>query len=110
MGKVDLSAMSADQLWSLHERVSSILTEKISSEKARLEERLRKIGSASNTNSIRRSRRPYPKVLPKYQNPKNRSETWAGRGKQPRWLVALLRSGKKLEDFRIKRHRAHQSG
>jgi hypothetical protein len=29
------------------------------------------------------------------------SETWAGRGKQPRWLTAQLRSGKLLDDFRI---------
>ena len=29
------------------------------------------------------------------------AETWAGRGKQPRWLVAQLRSGKRIEDFTI---------
>jgi DNA-binding protein H-NS len=103
MGKVDLGSMSADELWSLHEKISSILAEKISAEKVRLEERLRKIGSANDAVNVHRQRRPYPKVLPKYQNPKNRSETWAGRGKQPRWLVAQLRSGKKLADFQIKR-------
>jgi DNA-binding protein H-NS len=103
MGKVDLESMSADELWSLHEKISSLLAEKISAEKVRLEERLRKIGSANDAINVHRQRRPYPKVLPKYQNPKNRSETWAGRGKQPRWLVAQLRSGKKLADFQIKR-------
>jgi DNA-binding protein H-NS len=45
-------------------------------------------------------RRPYPKVLPKYRNPKG-GETWTGRGKQPRWLTAQLKSGKKLNDFLI---------
>jgi DNA-binding protein H-NS len=103
MGKVNLESMSADELWSLHEKISSLLAEKISAEKVRLEERLRKIGSANDAINVHRQRRPYPKVLPKYQNPKNRSETWAGRGKQPRWLVAQLRSGKKLADFQIKR-------
>ena len=44
---------------------------------------------------------PYPKVLPKYRNPKNPTETWAGRGKQPRWLTAEMRRGKKLADFLI---------
>ncbi|HTE96912.1 MAG TPA: H-NS family nucleoid-associated regulatory protein, partial [Bradyrhizobium sp.] len=34
-------------------------------------------------------------------NPAKPSETWAGRGKQPRWLTAQLRAGKKLDDFRI---------
>ena len=109
MGKVDLGSMSADELWRLHEKVSSILAERIAAEKARLDERLRKIGSAaSDAINVRRERRPYPKVLPKYRNPKNRRETWAGRGKQPRWLVAQLRSGKKLADFQIRR--IQQSG
>jgi DNA-binding protein H-NS len=93
--------MSVDQLWSLNEQVSSLLAARIAAEKARLEDRLRAIGSP--TTGVHRARRPYPKVLPKYRNPKNRSETWAGRGKQPRWLVAQLRSGKKLEDFQIRR-------
>ena len=50
-----------------------------------------------------RARRPYPQVFPKYKNPAQPSETWSGRGKQPHWLTAELRSGKKLDDFRIVR-------
>lgn len=42
------------------------------------------------------------KVAPKYRNPANPSETWAGRGKQPRWLAAQTGAGKKLEDFLIR--------
>ena len=40
-------------------------------------------------------------VEPRYRSKKNPSETWTGRGKQPRWLVAELESGAKLEDFLI---------
>jgi DNA-binding protein H-NS len=29
------------------------------------------------------------------------SETWSGRGKTPRWLVAALKTGRRLEDFAI---------
>ena len=36
-----------------------------------------------------------------YRNPKNRKETWAGRGNRPRWLVAALKGGKKLETFAV---------
>lgn len=43
------------------------------------------------------------KVPPKYRNPANKDETWAGRGKQPRWLVAEIAKGKKIEDFLIKK-------
>jgi DNA-binding protein H-NS len=41
------------------------------------------------------------KVAPKYRNPANPNETWAGRGQQPRWLSALTAKGRKLEDFLI---------
>ncbi|MFB2539522.1 MULTISPECIES: H-NS family nucleoid-associated regulatory protein [unclassified Acinetobacter] len=41
-------------------------------------------------------------VEPKYRNPANASETWTGRGKQPRWLATAIAGGKKLEDFLIK--------
>ena len=47
-----------------------------------------------------KARRKYPRVLPKYRNP-HTSETWSGRGKRPRWLVAAIKSGRKIEEFRI---------
>lgn len=40
-------------------------------------------------------------VEPRYRNTSNPKETWTGRGKQPRWLVAQLEQGTKLEDFLI---------
>jgi len=41
------------------------------------------------------------KVEARYRNLANASETWTGRGKQPRWLTAQLLAGKKLADFLI---------
>jgi len=96
-----LKSMSAEELWNLHELVVVELTRKMSAERASLEQRLRQLGSIVS-GDVKRERRHYPKVLPKYRNPKNRGETWAGRGKQPRWLNAQLRSGKKLDDFLIR--------
>lgn len=40
------------------------------------------------------------KVAPKYRNPAT-GETWTGRGLQPKWVQAVVASGKKLEDFAI---------
>ena len=34
------------------------------------------------------------KVAPKYRNPADPSQTWSGRGRQPRWFKAALRKGK----------------
>ncbi|MBF7688352.1 H-NS histone family protein [Acinetobacter rathckeae] len=40
-------------------------------------------------------------VAPRYRNPENPTETWTGRGKKPRWLVAQLAQGAVLTDFLI---------
>jgi len=99
----DLKSMSVEELWSLHELVVSVLASKISAEKARLEQRLRELGqsTADSAKKVSHARRPYPQVFPKYSNPAKPSETWAGRGKKPRWLTAQLKSGKQIDDFRI---------
>jgi DNA-binding protein H-NS len=95
--RIELDGMSTDDLWSLHVEVSHLLQQRIQAEKLRLEERLKQLEAPVS------GRRPYPSVPPKYRNPDQPSETWAGRGKQPRWLMAQLRSGKRIEDFRIKK-------
>ncbi|MDR8345193.1 H-NS histone family protein, partial [Acinetobacter baumannii] len=46
-------------------------------------------------------KKPRKIVEPRYRNKKNAAETWTGRGKQPRWLVAEIEKGAKLEDLRI---------
>ena len=41
-------------------------------------------------------------VAPKYANPDDPSQTWAGRGRKPLWLVAKMRKrGAKLQQFAI---------
>jgi len=54
--------------------------------------------------SARKSTKGYKlgKVAPKYRNPQNPSETWAGRGQQPKWMATQIASGKKIDDFLIK--------
>jgi DNA-binding protein H-NS len=96
MKRAELDRMSSDDLWSLHVELSQLLQQKIEQEKLQLEERLKRLKAPVS------GRRPYPPVSPKYRNPDHPSETWAGRGKQPRWLVAKLRSGRRIEDFSIR--------
>jgi DNA-binding protein H-NS len=95
MERTDLDRMGTEDLWSLHVEVSQLLQQKIQQEKLRLEERLKRLQTPVS------GRRPYPPVSPKYCNPDQPSETWAGRGKRPRWLVAQLKSGRRIEDFSI---------
>ena len=42
------------------------------------------------------------KARVQYRDPKNPDNTWAGRGRMPRWLVAATKGGKRSkDDFRI---------
>src|SRR5258707_15339090 len=103
MAPDDLKLMSIDEFWDFHMKIAAILARRMSIEKRRVERRLQELRASglSNKNPLR-ERRPYPQVFPKYRNPARPSQTWAGRGKQPRWLNAELRSGKKIEDFLIR--------
>jgi DNA-binding protein H-NS len=107
--KFDLESKSVDDLWLLHEEISAILSARIKAEKHELEKRLAVlnrgrdiVAQSGDSPSFQngKARRKYPRVLPKYRNPQT-SETWSGRGKRPRWLVAAVKSGRKIEEFRI---------
>ena len=110
MKKIDLETMSVDDLWSLHEQISKILSARITSEKRELEKRLAVLNrgiegvvdASQSYNANGKARRKYPRVFPKYRNPQTPSETWSGRGKQPRWLAAAIKTGRKIEDFKIR--------
>ncbi len=110
--KIDFEAMDFDKLWLLHEQITKVLSKKMAAEKFELEKRLTQLnrigpfdeaGSSLLTPESKEppARRKYPKVLPKYFNPAVPTQTWSGRGKQPRWLVSALRSGSELDDFLI---------
>src|ERR1700752_540427 len=97
MKRAELDRLGTDDLWSLHLEVTELLQQKIQTEKLELEKRLKLLQAPVSR------RRPYPPVSPKYRKPDQPSQTWAARGKRPRWLVAQLGSGKRIEDFKIKK-------
>jgi DNA-binding protein H-NS len=98
MPKVNLSGMSVEALMDLRVRVDEMLVE----HRAQLEKQLERMGRAITGPRIVRGGRSAlkgMKVPPKYHGPSG--ETWAGRGERPRWLVAAIKGGKKLDDFLI---------
>ena len=99
MKRSTLEILSTEELWALHDRV----TAKINAEKKVLEDRLAKLNGRPPVAQIGETprRRSYPTVFPKFRNPEQPWETWAGRGKKPRWLTAQLKAGKQIDDFRI---------
>ena len=101
----DFDGLSVDALWALHERVSDELEAKMIAEQKVLEGRLAalRVSFTRKHQENEPGRRPYPTVIPKFRNPDDPSQTWAGRGKQPRWFVSQLRSGRPMDDLRIQR-------
>jgi DNA-binding protein H-NS len=100
MPKVNLSTMDIQSLMDLRKRIDQRLLEcraDIEKQLARLDRSIsdETIGLPRGRVSSLRGR----KVPPKYRGPSG--ETWAGRGARPRWLVAAIMEGKKLEDFLI---------
>ena len=92
MPKVNLSGMNVEALMDLRKRVDARLAE----HRAELQNQLERMDRAiAAGRSVLKGR----KVPPKYRSPSG--ETWAGRGARPRWLVAAIKGGKKLEDFLI---------
>ena len=94
--------MSTNDLWELHQHVIEVLDAKLEDEKRRIQNQLDELGRKfGGSPKDVPQRRPYPKVEPKYRNPRNPLETWSGRGKTPRWAVELLANGANLDEFRI---------
>ncbi len=48
--------------------------------------------------SVVRRRAP---ATAKYANPANKSDTWSGRGRKPRWFIGALASGKHPDELAV---------
>jgi DNA-binding protein H-NS len=103
--KMQLKSMSLDRLIGLRDKVDAVLSAKVKDERRSLEAELMKLGRFNGGRSISartglKDRRT-GSVAPKYWNPDDSTETWAGRGLKPRWLAAAIKAGKRLDDFLI---------
>ena len=90
-----LPGMSIEGLLDLRRRVDEMLHER----RAELEQQLERFAVIGGRRVGRGSALKGRKVPPKYRSPSG--DTWAGRGARPRWLVAAIKGGKKLDDFLI---------
>jgi DNA-binding protein H-NS len=94
-----LKTMSIAKLRDLRARVDEAIGEKIRDRRKSLESELSRLARFEDGAGARGGQRG--RVAPKFRNPENPAETWAGRGLRPRWLTAAIKSGKKLEDFAV---------
>jgi DNA-binding protein H-NS len=96
-----LKTMSISKLMDLRQKVDAALASKVSEERRTLQSRLMNLGRVGLGATAGRRGGTRGKVEPKYRNPENAAETWAGRGLKPRWLTTAIKAGGKLEDFSI---------
>ena len=94
----NLKGMNGEALMSLRDQVDKRLLEL----RIELQKQLAALDGQAKGKALRiSSSLKGKKVPPKYRS--RSGETWAGRGARPRWMVAALKKGKKMEDFLIKR-------
>jgi DNA-binding protein H-NS len=99
-----LKTMPIAKLQDLKSKIEAAINAKVSERRREVETELAKLAQFDGrggkaTRSGRGGARGA--VAPKYRNPENPAETWAGRGLKPRWLSAAIKGGKKIEDFAI---------
>jgi DNA-binding protein H-NS len=93
---VRLKGLDAQSLLNLRKQIDQRLLEL----RSELEKQLAALTGQAKLKGKAKSSLKGRKVPPKYRSPSG--ETWAGRGAKPRWLVAAMKKGRKLEDFLIK--------
>ena len=104
MAAINVDKMSLKELVALQPRLEEAIAEARQRESSEIKEKIATLAadagfSVADLFGTGRGLKG-SKVAPKYINPDNKSETWSGRGRQPRWLVAKLAKGAKLEQFR----------
>jgi len=103
MKNINFESLSLEELLDIRDYTNSVLKKRIGKEKRDIEKTLARLSSLDE-GGVRRGRRPGvrkgQKLPPKFRNPET-GETWAGRGARPRWLQAMLKKGRKIEEFSV---------
>lgn len=98
-----IRSMSFEELVNTRAEIEAAIELHVARERQALIKMLEKVGTNSGQATSGRNSLKGRKLLPKYRNPDDRSQVWAGRGHKPRWLTAALKKrGVKLESFAVK--------
>src|SRR5690349_6072236 len=111
---LDFEQLGDEDLRRATERINEVLQGRFTSRTQEFREMARQMGFSVSLNKIgkdehRRTQQHASErdrrrgVSPKYRNPDNPSETWAGRGRKPKWVQDRLDQGTPLDDLLIKR-------
>jgi DNA-binding protein H-NS len=97
--------MNRKELLSLQDKIFQELDKRTKQER---DEALRKIRSIADEAGLSldelvstQKGKSKSKAQVKYRDPNSAENTWAGRGRKPRWLEQALANGRNLEDFAV---------
>jgi DNA-binding protein H-NS len=96
--KNSLDKMSYSELATLRTQIDGMMVEKQAAERTALRQKLSDMAKeyGLSLDEVLGS------VAIKYRDPKNPDNTWTGRGRMPRWMVAATKGSKaKKDDFLI---------
>ena len=101
----NLEKLSYAELSKLEVEIARLKGEKQNEERAALREKMAAMAREHGFDMgelFGTRRKGKVSVAAKYRDPKNPENTWAGRGRMPRWMVAATKGSKaKKEDFLI---------
>lgn len=107
--KINLKSLSTEELDALQ---SDISAEIVSRQKEARQELLREFRAKAKAAGTTledlmtnqkggKTKGRASKAVPKYANPADKSQTWTGHGKRPRWANDWLAAGKDLDALKI---------
>ncbi len=102
----DLQKLSINELQAVIENAEKELKHKQANERKEIIAKIKELAASINVTveineHEKKSTRKGGKVAIKYRHPDDPEKTWTGRGVTPKWMQALMESGRHRSEFEI---------
>ena len=103
MASVNVEGLNLKQLLELQDKLPKAVAAARNRERAEVIQRLSILAEKKGftLSDLVGGRRRRKSLVATYVNPDDSSESWTGRGRRPKWLVAKILKGAKLEHFAV---------
>lgn len=102
---IDLSNFSFQQLRELEQQVAEQIASRQTQERAKAQQQILALAKSVGLSLEEILNAKVPKqrqrAAVRFQNPQDSSQTWSGRGRQPRWVRAYVEAGNALESLLV---------
>ena len=103
---IDLKSLSVAELEKLVDEALTLIESKKDEALETAKAEIARIAAAAGLNvtigeASGKAKRVGKKAAAAYRNPANPKETWAGRGKRPKWVVDALAAGQTLDSLKV---------